>query len=219
MISKSDIIARFNLFKGLSDDDRDLIANICQERRAKKKETLFLDGNHGEYVFILVTGSVQLYKMGPDGRDVVVRVVKQGEMFAEAILFEKDQYPVSGMCLKDCFLYLIPKREFLPLLNNTRFRDNFISGILQKLRFLSEQIQSHSSFDVQDRLMLFIKDQFGLKQEIKHSFSKKDIATAIGTTPETISRLILKLKKDGDLIWEGKVIKLSDKFIKQYTKM
>ncbi|MGL1936627.1 MAG: Crp/Fnr family transcriptional regulator [Fibrobacterales bacterium] len=215
MISKSEILQRFSLFKGLSQDDRELMANICQERRYKKKEMMFQDGAIGEYVFILVTGSVQLSKLGPEGRDVVVKVAKPGEMFAEAILFEKDNYPVSGQALKDSYLYLIPKRDFLPLLENRRFRDNFITGILQKLRFLSQQVQS-TSFDVQDRLMIFLKDQFGLKPEIKHSFSKKDIATAIGTTPETISRLILKLKKEGNLIWEGKVITMSEAFIKQY---
>ncbi|MGL1903006.1 MAG: Crp/Fnr family transcriptional regulator [Fibrobacterales bacterium] len=215
MISKSEILQRFSLFKGLSEDDRELMANICQERRYKKKEMMFQDGAIGEYVFILVTGSVQLSKLGPEGRDVVVKVAKPGEMFAEAILFEKDNYPVSGQALKDSYLYLIPKRDFLPLLENRKFRDNFITGILQKLRFLSQQVQS-TSFDVQDRLMIFLKDQFGLKPEIKHSFSKKDIATAIGTTPETISRLILKLKKEKNLIWEGKVITMSEAFIKQY---
>ena len=159
----------------------------------------------------------ELFKTSPEGQEVVIKVIKPGELFAEAILFEKDRYPVSAITLETSLVYMLPKAQFHCLLENSDFRSDFLANLMGKLRYLADQVQALTSSDVETRLFHFLKEQYGDRKMIKINLSKKDVAAAIGTTPETLSRLLLKLKKEKKLIWEGKMIKiLSDRVISYY---
>lgn len=209
-LSKQEILCHIGLFEGMSDRNRQALADICLPKHIAKGQTLFVEGVKGLAVYILVTGSIQLYKSAPDGRRVVIKVVKPGELFAEAILFEKDTYPVSAVALKDCLLYLVPKHQFGCLLQDPSFRGDFMGGLMGKLRYLAEQIKYLSSHDVEDRLLLFLEQQYGRKQRFTVTLSKRQVAEAIGTTPETLSRLLLRLRNEGTLRWEGKTVTVAD---------
>jgi CRP-like cAMP-binding protein len=78
--------------------------------------------------------------------------------------------------------------------------------LMRKQRYLAERIVQQQAHDVESRLLWFLKEQFGTQKTVTLSISKKDIAGAIGTTPETLSRLILKLKKRKLLTWTGRTL-------------
>lgn len=207
-MDKQTILRNLPLFEHLSPKGLNQIAGICLEHEAKKKELLFLEGDKGYSLYILVQGTVQLYKTGPDGKEVVIKTVKPGEMFAEVVLFDQNRYPVSAVALTESTLYMLPKHQFSCLLENPEFRKDFIINLLDKMRFLTDQMKYLTQYDVEDRLFLFLEEQHPGEKNIKTKLSKKDIAAAVGTTPETLSRVLLRLKKDGRLMWEGNTITL-----------
>jgi len=127
-------------------------------------------------------------------------------LFAEVILFEKDRYPVSAMALEAGLVYMLPTVQFDCLLQDPDFRNDFMANLMGKLRYLAEQVQYLTAFDVEARLFRFLKEQSGGMQTFQCNLSKKDVAAAIGATPETLSRLLLRLKKEEKLVWEGKKI-------------
>ncbi len=199
--NKADVLLRIGLFEGISQSNREALAGICLSRHVKAKETLFVEGRKGMALYVLVSGSVQLYKVGPGGRKVVIKTVKPGELFAEAVLFEKPEYPVSAVALRDSLLYLLPKHQFTCLLENRAFREEFVVGLMQKLRYLADQIAYLTAHDVDDRLMAFLAEQYGEAERVVVKIPKKDIAAAIGTTPETLSRVIQRMRESGQLEW------------------
>lgn len=205
-MEKADILNQIQFFEDLSGESRNVLAGICIPKQLKKKEILFLEGDKGFSVYILTVGIIQLYKTSPEGREIVIKVVKPGEMFAEVILFEENRYPVSAVALVRSKLLLIPKHQFTCLLENEKFRIEFIGSMMKKMRYLADQIKYLTSTDVEERLLMFLKEQFGEFDETVCQLSKKDVAAAIGTTPETLSRILLRLKKEGVLIWEGSKI-------------
>jgi CRP-like cAMP-binding protein len=69
---------------------------------------------------------------------------------------------------------------------------------------------------VEERFFFFLQEQFGRRQEYRISLSKKDIARAIGTIPETLSRLLLRLKKEKKIRWEGETLRLAGGFWKRF---
>ncbi|RPH92204.1 MAG: helix-turn-helix domain-containing protein, partial [Calditrichaeota bacterium] len=75
-----------------------------------------------------------------------------------------------------------------------------------------EQIKYLSSYDVDDRFFFFLEERYGKRRRIIPSVSKKDLAAAIGTTPETLSRMLLRLKQEGLVTWEGKAMIINEKF-------
>ena len=201
-----DILAKTPLFQSLSAEHREEVADICIPRHLKKKDILFLEGDKGSALYLCLKGSIQLYKSSDDGQEVVIRMIKPGELFAEAILFEQDRYPVSATALEDSLVAMISKIQFDCLLENSHFRKDFIANLMSKLRFLTQQIQTLTSQDVETRLFGFLKEHFGQAETIKTNLSKKDVAAAIGTTPETLSRLLKKIEAENKLTWEGKTI-------------
>ena len=106
--------------------------------------------------------------------------------------------------------YMLPRRPFICLLKSEEFRMDFFGMMMKKVRYLTNQIGYLSSYDVEERLFFFLEEQYGRSEMIIPTLSKKDIAAAIRTTPETMSRLLFRLKKEGKLIWEGRKIKISD---------
>ena len=80
--------------------------------------------------------------------------------------------------------------------------------VYAKQRYLAERIQELTTKDVEQRFFTFLRSQYGEKEAIHTPLSKKDIAAAIGTTPESLSRLILRLTEDQIIDWQGKEIKI-----------
>lgn len=201
-----------DFFKGIALNNVKALAEICIPKAMEKRGILFLEGQEGHSMYILSEGSVQLHKSAPDGREIVIKTVRPGEIFGEVILFEQNTYPVSAVVLKKSLVLMLPRLQIECLLANGSFQKDFIGMLIAKQRYLTERILYLTAHDVEDRFFLFLKEQFGVKEEYRISMKKKDIAAAIGTIPETFSRLILHLKQEGLITWEGKTIKLCKGF-------
>ena len=195
-------------FKGLSAENRKELAEIGTFKQVKKRDYLFHEGDKGSSMFLLVDGNVQLHKNTEDGREVVIRVIKPGDVFAEVVLFEKERYPVSARAVTHAGLLVFPRGGIHRLLAEEGFRNDFIAMLMAKQRYLAERIQELTTKDVEHRFFTFLRSQYGEKETIFTPLSKKDIAAAIGTTPESLSRLILRLTEDEIIDWQGKEIRI-----------
>lgn len=207
-----------DFFKDISSRNRAAVAAICIPKSTQKGEVLFTEGQKGHSVFLLASGNVQLSKFTPDGREAVIKILKPGEIFGEVILFEKENYPVNATSLREGLVYLLPRRQFSCLLEEEGFRNDFVAMLMRKQRYLAEQILYLTAFDVEERFYRFLRDHYGEKDEYHILLSKKDVAAAIGTIPETFSRLLLRLKKDAGLRWEGDILEFKKGFWAQKAK-
>ena len=206
-LDHSAILAQATFFQGLAPQSRAALAAVCRARELRKHEWLFREGARGEGLFLLASGSLQLFKTAPDGAEVVIKIVKPGETFAEVVLFEEDRYPVNARALTACRLYVFLRQDIQTLLAQADFRRDFLAMLMRKQRYLTERIRQLSSQDVAARLLAFLREQYGARDSIQTTISKKDIAAAIGVTPETLSRLIPRLKKLQKIVWTGRTIR------------
>lgn len=181
-----------------------------------KRRLIFLEGEEGHSMYILAEGSVQLYKTAADGREIVIKTVQPGEIFGEVVLFERNEYPVSAVALQKCLLLRLSKQQIDCLLVSDGFRRDFIGMLMRKQRYLTDRILYLTGHDVEERFFFFLAQQFGRRREYDISLSKKDMAAAIGTIPETFSRLLLRLKEEGKIRWEGKALTLAEGFWKRF---
>jgi CRP-like cAMP-binding protein len=141
-----------------------------------------------------------------------IRVIGQGEMFAEVVLFEQENYPVSAVALEESLVLMLPRRQVHCLLTEEQFRNAFITILMRKQRHLTERILNLTLHDAEERFFLFLMEQYGPREEYDIPLSKKDIAGAIWTNPETFSRLIQRLKQNGTIVWEQKKLRLRKGF-------
>lgn len=205
-VNATHLLSQASFFKGISPEGRGAIARICRPVEARKKQEIFHEGQAGDAFYLLVRGRVQLHKAAPDGREVVLKVIQPGENFAEVVLFEVPRYPVTATALTSCLLLKILKRDLLGLLDDAEFRNDFIAMLMRKQRYLADRIRQLMFHSVEDRFFHFLREQFGDQRVITVPITKKSFAAAIGTTPETFSRLIRRLAKEGRISWKGKAL-------------
>ncbi|MBI4720538.1 MAG: cyclic nucleotide-binding domain-containing protein [Chitinivibrionia bacterium] len=119
------LFGRIPLFENLSPSGRKALAEISLAREIPKKELLFLEGDQGASICVLARGNVQLYRSTPEGKEIVIKVVKPGELFGEVVLFEQRAYPVNAVALQDSTVLMISRHQFARLLENEPFRHDF----------------------------------------------------------------------------------------------
>lgn len=211
-------LEKSELFSGLSSLHREEIKKSGKEVALEKGKTLFLEGEPGQSFFLLLEGSIKLFRTTEEGREIIVKILTGGEIFGEVVLFVNDNYPVSSIALESSCLFSISTTAFHKLMEEESFRNEFISVIMTKQRYLSNRIHYLSAYDVEERFFKYLLENYGRQQVYSINLSKKDLASAIGTIPETFSRLISRLKKRGIIRWEKKELVLDKKFWDLYEQ-
>ena len=212
MKSISQKLSQSAFFDGITAGGREALAAASRLKKLKKREYLFHEGDSGEAMFLLVQGSIQLHKSTEDGKDIVIKLLRPQEIFAEVVLFERSDYPVSALAVAASEVVVMPKRKMLELLEQPTFRSDFIAMLLRKQRHLTERIRYLSSYDLEQRFRMFLDEHYGRHEFLPCRISKKDAAAAIGSTPESLSRLLLRLKESGDLVWSKDGITVKPEF-------
>lgn len=206
------ILDQARFFEGISKQSKETLSKFCMPGERPKNTVLFHESEPGEAMYLLARGRVSLHKLSPDGREIVIKVIKPGEVFAEAILFEMKFYPVTAVALTNILVFKLLRRDLLALLGQIDFRNDFIAMLLRKQRYLADKIQQLTSQDVEQRLRAFLLEQYGEQARIQAEINKKQLAAAIGATPETLSRLLQDLKRRKSLVWKEGIISVAPDF-------
>jgi CRP-like cAMP-binding protein len=208
------LLEQSEFFKGVSAKSKQALTGICIRKSVRKNEVVFSEGDSGHSLYILASGNIRIFKSTPDGKETVIKVIGPGELFAEVVLFERDVYPASAVALKNSVVYLLPKRHFYELLDNRDFRNDFLRMLMKKQRYLADQLHALTAYDVEERFVRFLLEHYGKKDEYRILLTKKDIASAIGATAETLSRLLRRMQDQGKISVKGKFIKLKSGYWK-----
>jgi CRP/FNR family transcriptional regulator len=204
----SEEIGRCELFIGLPQDALDRIATLAFERSVAKAEVLFAQDEPGTAFYLLISGAMKLYR-AEDGREVIIRMVRAGEMFGEAVLFGPERYPVYAEAARSSRVIGVPRSPLLRLLDDHDFRDEFIAALIGRLRYLVDHIHVLSLPRLEDRFFRFLELRYGRKPQYEPALSRKDVAATLGVTPEAFSRLLGRLEQAGYAVWEGSRIRVS----------
>jgi CRP/FNR family transcriptional regulator, dissimilatory nitrate respiration regulator len=200
------------MFKDAPDKLKENISAFMKPLNFLKGEYVFSEGDPGSGMFAVVSGFVKLVKNSSDGKEILVRLVNSGDLFGEVVLFESDSFPVTAISGDDTALAFFPKKEILGLLENSEFRVLFCAMLMRRMRYLAERVLYVSAMDVEERFFRFLSEQYGKKYSYSIDLSKKDIASAVGTIPETFSRLLMRLKQRKIIEWENSSLVIEKNF-------
>lgn len=201
-------LARTPLFRGLGPAALELLAAQSRRVGLARGEHLFREGQPGSELYTVAKGAVRLYKLSAAGQETTVRIVEAPEIFGEAVFYRHLTYPVGAVAIKYSTLLAIPRAALRALLAEESFRDEFIASLVEKLRYLSGRVHELTACDVEERFLRFVRAQCGAAEVCSLDLPKKEIASAIGATPETLSRLILRLRERGDIEWKGNTLRV-----------
>ncbi|HPR55940.1 MAG TPA: Crp/Fnr family transcriptional regulator [Deltaproteobacteria bacterium] len=213
-----DVLKQAELFRGMGDGALAMLMARGRQKGFGQGGTLFVEGTRGTVFFLLLEGEVRLYKTSPEGQEVALRIIRPGEVFAEVVLFENPVYPVSAVALSPVRVFAMDRSAFDELLDEKDFRNEFIAMLMKKQRYLAGRILYLTSLDVEERFFRFIIEHYGTGGTYSVDMAKKDMASAIGTIPETFSRLINRLKGLGIISWEGGTLTVKRDYLENFME-
>ena len=202
------------MFSELSTDQLEEVGAVSVPVSFEKHQTLFMEGEPYRGFYILINGSIKVFKVSKDGRETIIHLVTPGQAFADIPLFEGTDYPVSAEALEDSILLFFNGENFISLLEkNPQISLKMLGGFAKRMKSLTQKIEELSSKEVTPRLAKFLMQEIknsGTEKLpepfIKLSVSKNAIAGYLGTITETLSRSLKKLQDDEIIRVQGKKI-------------
>jgi CRP/FNR family transcriptional regulator len=178
-----------------------------------RRSVLFLEGQLGSCIYYVLNGSIRLFRMREDGSEFVIHFVKENEVFAELLPFLGGRYPVSAQALEPTRVLAIHADTFEALLSkDPSLGFKIIAALTARIQGFLRAMETLANPDVSHRLMAYLKDLATRRGSLRIRLPapKRDIALLLGTTPETLSRLLKKLEDEGKLKVRAREIELTE---------
>ncbi|HHW01399.1 MAG TPA: Crp/Fnr family transcriptional regulator [Thermoanaerobacterales bacterium] len=215
-----EILKKIPIFSGLSDDELGKIKELVQTARFRKGAVIFQEGDPGEAVYFVKFGKIKIYKSDEEGREYIVHIFQEGDVFAEAVLLGGASYPASAEAVEDSIVGFIKNSDLEKLISqNLQIALKIIKIMAGRLRETQEQIRNLAFRDTYDRTACMLhkicldygqRTQNGI--EVDLPFTRQEMAALVGTSRETVTRVLSDMKKNGIIdMTRQKIIVLNEK--------
>lgn len=209
-----DVIARIPLFRGLSRAQLIALDGIVREKNFRKDELIFSEGDEGDGFYVILQGRVKVFKVSADGKEHILHIFTPGQTFGEVPVFAGEHFPASAEAIHETRALFFPRSAFVALLEkNPSLSLKLLADLSVKLRQFAVQIENLSLKEIPARLatyLLVLAEEQGRDDQVTLSISKGQLASLLGTIPETLSRILAKLSSQQLIQVEGRKIVLVD---------
>ena len=198
------------LFSHVADGDLEQIASHLIERRYPRNTTIVEEGLPGDYMYILREGRVKVTKLSEDGREKILDFLESGSFVGEMALLERGPRSASVKTLAPVKVLALSRTDFINLLRKSPdLALAVIQELSRRIRSVNEQASSLSFQRVKERTMGLLerlaKDPSSEGDRlVTPVLTHQQIADMVGTSRETVTRVVKDLKQTGWLRQEGK---------------
>jgi len=209
------LISNVLFFKGLSDEELEEIRGIASERTYQRRQIVFSDGEEGRGFFLIVAGNVKVFKRSPEGKEQILHILGPGEPLGQVAVFAGASFPANAEAITNSRLLFFPRRAFVDLIQaRPSLALNMLAILSSRLREFTVQIENISLKEVPARLasyLLYLSEEEGGLDELRLTISKAQLASIIGTIPETLSRILSRMSARQLIRVDGRAIRLLDR--------
>jgi CRP/FNR family transcriptional regulator len=210
-----DIISGSLLFKGLPENQLKEIEHIAVNKRFNKGELIFSEGDDGIGFFLVASGQIKIFKVSSEGKEQILHIFGSGEPFGEVPVFSGQQFPASAEAITETRLLFFSRTAFVNLISyNPSLALNMLAVLSLRLRQFTVQIENLSLKEVPGRLaayLIYVADEQGGEDSISLDISKGQLASLLGTIPETLSRIFTRMSNQNLIEVKDRTIRLLDR--------
>lgn len=199
-------------FEGLDEALLEQVAAHMQLREFERGEALFWEGDECAGLHILQQGCVKLYRLSPQGRQYIVRILQEGETCNEVPTFDGGLNPVNTEALETSRVWVIEAgvlRELLKL--HPEFSLKVLNNFAGLLRGLVKRVSEMAFFQVTHRLARLISELPPEELDGKSvHWTQEQMAARLGTVREVVARSLKELERSGAIRLDKRRIRISD---------
>lgn len=207
-------LAGMPLFAGLSKAQYEALARIGIRRSFRKGERIFSEGDDGIGFYMVIEGRVKIFKVSAEGKEQILHLFGPGESFGEVSVFTGRGFPADAVTSLQTTLLFFPRMAFSALIQkDPALALNMLGQLSIRLRHFTDLIEDLSLKEVPGRLAKYLL-YLGSKEydrEMALDISKGQLASVLGTIPETLSRILAKMHRQGLIRLRGARILILDR--------
>jgi CRP/FNR family cyclic AMP-dependent transcriptional regulator len=181
------------LFGKLTPQHIDRLSTCIVTKAVKRGTNIFAKGDPGTSLCAIGAGTVRISVPSVEGKDAVFNVLGKGEIFGEIALLDGHPRTADATAVTDCELFVIERRDFLPLMREEpEIALRLIEILCSKLRRTTEQAEEVMFLDLPSRLakalLRLVDGETAGMQERKVTITQKDLGNIIGMSRESTNK-------------------------------
>jgi CRP/FNR family transcriptional regulator len=212
-MAKHGAIPMVPLFRGLTEKQLDLMAEVFPRKRYDPSQIIFSEGEPAAGFYILLSGRLKIYKLSLEGKEQILHIIEPGEPFAEVALFSETRFPAYAEAIEKSEVMFLSRNAFRQLIgNDPTIAMNMLAILSQRLKYFTRLIEDLSLKEVPQRLaayLVFLAHR-ERSDQVTLGISKGQLASLLGTIPETLSRIIARMAGRGLIAVSGRKISILD---------
>ena len=213
MAIQVELIKAIPYFSGLSPAELDSLKGLIFETTAERGEFILLESEPADALYFVVSGVMKVFKTSADGREQILQIVRPGESFNDAPVFDGGPNPASAQAMGPVVLYGINNSDMGAILRtHPQVALNVIHVLSQKLRHLVSLVEDLSFKHVTARLAKILLEYAGDGVgSAKPRLTQQEMAAMAGTAREMIGRSLKELEVEKIIRLEHHRIVVTDK--------
>ena len=193
-------IERVPIFSNLTYEEMMEVARITIDKSYQKGELIYMAGDKGEKLYVIHTGKVKITRITSSGKEQVIRVLGPGEFMGELSLFSPVPLTDNSEALSETIVCMIEGKKLKQLMmKHPAIAFKVMEELSERLEKAEDLIQNISLQGVEKRLADSLLQRADEKGRIRLDMSKRDFASHLGMSQETLSRR-LTIFQDGGII-------------------
>ena len=214
----TELLKKCYLFEVLNQSQMDELISKSRRIQLGREQVLFRMGDEARYFYLLEQGQVKLSLNSARGIEKVLAVIRPGEMFAEAVMFlEQRRYPANCSALQESVVLGIDMQQFRAYLDQSNelcmaLLHDLSARLHRKIREIESLALQNATIRTIGYLCSQINDHHQGEVLIKLDTPKQTIASVLSITPETFSRVLNQLNREGLVELLEKEVLITDAF-------
>lgn len=185
-----------------------------QLREYDRGEVFFWEGDPCDGLYIVMQGSAKIYRVSPQGRQYIVRVLQEGDTFAEVPTFDGGPNPVNVEALETCLIWVVDSEILRGLvLSHPQFAQKVLVNFGRMLRGMVRQVSEMAFYQVTHRLARLISELPPEDLGPSSHMTQEQMAARLGTVREVVARSLKELERSGAIKVENRRIRIVDQAV------
>jgi CRP-like cAMP-binding protein len=203
-----------SILEGLPEPEAKVLREKAATREIKKDVVIYREGTYPKGVYLLRKGKVKIYQANQDGKEQILFIYTKGVLFGYSPILCGEVHSFSAKALEDCTVTFIPETVFLRVLSKSGILQyKLLHAICQEFSAWTHQFSSFAQNGVRERValcLLILSEKYRKKEKnnlpVEIPISRDDLAGYVGSTKETVVRMLRFFKDNKILETKGRRI-------------
>jgi CRP/FNR family transcriptional regulator, cyclic AMP receptor protein len=214
----SAIVARTGIFQAIDPTAVAAVINQMHHAHFSRQQTVYIEGQPGDQLFIIASGKIKLGRRSADGRGHLQAIVGPAEMFGEISIFDPGPRSSTATALTDVSALSMDRNVMWGwLADHPEVAERLLRVLARRLRRTDHDVSDFLLTDVPARvakLLLRLAKQFGVQENdamrLTHDLTQEEIAQMVGASRETVNKILIDFNRRGWIRADGKSLMIID---------